>query len=174
MTDQLPDVKCDPAFVKLVDLLQVSAYSAGASGGAAGRDEMTEARKAIIDCYRVSQEDLRRTESARVAILAENTHYKAEVERLRINAAVDERLDRVERELMASEEHEELIRRLRSFGQAYPYDMFPALTSEERVKVGGDLISRISAAMGRHCSKIMAEAADALERAAQPPGDGQQ
>lgn len=52
MTDQLTEVQqCDPAFVKLVTLLQTSAYSAGASGGCAGREEMTEARKAIIDCY---------------------------------------------------------------------------------------------------------------------------
>lgn len=41
----------DEAFVKLVTILQTSSYSAGASGGGVGREEMISARAAIIDCY---------------------------------------------------------------------------------------------------------------------------
>jgi len=57
MTEHLPDVyrlpakECDEAFVKLLAILQTSAYSAGASGGNAGIEAMTESRRAIIDCY---------------------------------------------------------------------------------------------------------------------------
>jgi hypothetical protein len=51
MIDHLPSKKCDEAFVKLVGILQTSAYSAGASGGNVGLDTMGKSGQAIIDCY---------------------------------------------------------------------------------------------------------------------------
>lgn len=64
--------ECDEAFVKLVTILQTSAYSAGASGGNAGLDEMASSRAAIIDCYGRQEQ--------RVAELERHLN-KAEVER---------------------------------------------------------------------------------------------
>lgn len=61
--------------------------------------------------------------------------------------------------------NEELIERLRHFAEAYPIDVWPELSEEERERVGKNVISRISAGMGRHCSNIMGEAADALAEA---------
>jgi hypothetical protein len=61
--------------------------------------------------------------------------------------------------------NEQLIQRLRHFGDAYPLDVWPPLTEEERRSISSSLRSRIAAEMGRHCSKIMAEAADALAEA---------
>ena len=61
---------------------------------------------------------------------------------------------------------ERLVERLRSYAEAYPTDIFPELAGDEsdalHLLMPGT-IDRISAAMGRHCSKIMLEAADALE-----------
>lgn len=51
MTDQIPSKECDQAFVKLVGLLQTSAYTAGASGGYDGVGTMREAGEAIIESY---------------------------------------------------------------------------------------------------------------------------
>lgn len=59
----------------------------------------------------------------------------------------------------------ELVDTLRSFGQAYPEDMFGPVTDAER-KEHGSLITRTSAGMGRHCAKFMAQAADMIERLA--------
>ena len=58
--------------------------------------------------------------------------------------------------------HEELINRLRQTAEAYPEDIFTPLTDEDR-KAHGTLISRASAGMGRHFSKLFTAAADALE-----------
>lgn len=55
-----------------------------------------------------------------------------------------------------------IIDRLRSFSEAYPTDMFPELTAEERSALPRGIIDRISAAMGRHCAKIMDEAAESM------------
>jgi hypothetical protein len=63
--------------------------------------------------------------------------------------------------------NEQLIGRLRHFAEAYPTDIWPPMTPEERKQVGDSIVSRISADMGRHCAKIMAEAALALEEAEQ-------
>lgn len=60
-----------------------------------------------------------------------------------------------------------LIHRLRSYSEAYPLDMFPELTKEEREMLHREhpgLLDRISASMGRHCGKIMDQGADAIER----------
>jgi len=62
-----------------------------------------------------------------------------------------------------SEPVSDLVKRLRGFAQAYPEDMFPPLTEEERGQLGGEIISRASAEMGRHFAKFATEAADALE-----------
>ena len=60
------------------------------------------------------------------------------------------------------QEVEDLIGTLRSFGKAYPLDMFGPVTDAER-NAHGSLISRNSAAMGRHLSKFMVQAADMIE-----------
>src|ERR1700674_4621018 len=56
----------------------------------------------------------------------------------------------------------ELCARLRSFGVAYPENVFGPVTDDEREQ-HGNLITRNSAAMGRHCAKFMSEAADRIE-----------
>jgi hypothetical protein len=60
--------------------------------------------------------------------------------------------------------NEMLIKRLRDTAQAYPLDIFPALTPQEREALPTGIISRISAGMGRHFSRLFTEAADALEK----------
>lgn len=66
-------------------------------------------------------------------------------------------------------EIEDVIQRLRQWSEAYPEDMFPALTKEELAqitKVFPGFIDRASAAMGRHIGKQMSEMANDLEAAA--------
>lgn len=58
--------------------------------------------------------------------------------------------------------------RLRSFSKAYSEDVFIPFTEEE-TKQWSVIITRASAAMGRHCAKFMSEAADALAALAQVP-----
>ena len=67
-----------------------------------------------------------------------------------------------------TDQAEEFIRRLRSFAQAYPEDVFPPLTVDERKALPRGTIDRISASMGRHMSKLMVEVADYLEAQNQP------
>lgn len=57
----------------------------------------------------------------------------------------------------------DIVDRLRSCSVAYPEDVFPAITDEDR-KAHPVLISRASAAMGRHMSKVFNQAADEIER----------
>lgn len=64
-----------------------------------------------------------------------------------------------------------LIERLRHFADAYPTDLWPPLTVDERAIVGPAMISRISADMARHNSKLMLEAAQALADAQQEESD---
>jgi hypothetical protein len=56
-----------------------------------------------------------------------------------------------------------LIRKLRAYGDAYPRDVFPPLSDAELDKYSA-IVTRASAAMGRQCALVMAEAAEALER----------
>lgn len=63
--------------------------------------------------------------------------------------------------------NEDLINTLPSFAKAYPEDVFAPLSKAEIaevVKAYPGVIDRISAAMGRHCAKFMAEAANEIER----------
>ena len=62
---------------------------------------------------------------------------------------------------------DELVHTLRSFGLAYPEDMFGPVSEDERL-LYGNLITRNSAAMGRHCAKFMAQAADMIEALSKP------
>lgn len=57
---------------------------------------------------------------------------------------------------------EELIAELRSFGRAYPEDIFPPLSDEERAAIKPSTLSRISAEMGRHFAQFADKAADRL------------
>ena len=62
---------------------------------------------------------------------------------------------------------EELVNTLRSFGKAYPEDVFAPLGKNEIaavVKGYPGFVDRNSAGMGRHCAKFMERAADAIER----------
>lgn len=62
---------------------------------------------------------------------------------------------------------DDLINTLRSFTKAYPEDVFPPLSKEEIAEVAKaypGAIDRNSAAMGRHCAKFMAKAANEIER----------
>ena len=61
----------------------------------------------------------------------------------------------------------DLIYRLRQLSEAYPVEVWPALTDAERDSIAG-LLDRASAGMGRHFSGVFKEAADALEARAQP------
>lgn len=54
---------------------------------------------------------------------------------------------------------------LRGFVEAYSESFFPPLTEAERGRLGGAVISRASAAMGRHFAAFAGEAADALDEA---------
>lgn len=59
----------------------------------------------------------------------------------------------------------ELLRTLDSFGEAYGEDMFPPLTRAERDELAGrGIIDRISAGMGRHLAKFIAQAAAEIRR----------
>jgi hypothetical protein len=58
---------------------------------------------------------------------------------------------------------EELVHRLRGLAQAYPEDIFGPVTPQE-VKEHAGLITRNSAAMGRHLGQFFTEAANAIER----------
>ena len=63
---------------------------------------------------------------------------------------------------------EDVISRLRSYGEAYPEKMFPKLPDHDRqmiLKAFPGCIDRISADMGRHMAQRMAEMADQLEKA---------
>lgn len=53
--------------------------------------------------------------------------------------------------------------RLRSLANAYPEDIFGPVTEAE-VKEHASLITRNSAAMGRHLGKFLLEAADEIDR----------
>lgn len=57
---------------------------------------------------------------------------------------------------------EVLVETLRGFGRAYPEDIFGPVTAQE-TKEYGNLITRNSAAMGRHCAQFMVKAADMIE-----------
>lgn len=56
-----------------------------------------------------------------------------------------------------------LVETLRAFAQAYPVDVFPPITDEERERLGPGLISRASAGMVRHLSSFFTDAADRIE-----------
>lgn len=57
---------------------------------------------------------------------------------------------------------EALVETLRGFGRAYPEDIFGPVTQQE-TKEHGNLITRNSAAMGRHCAQFMVKAADMID-----------
>jgi len=65
--------------------------------------------------------------------------------------------------MTAQEADEALHRKLRDFARAYPEDVFPPTTAEERLTLSPGLLSRISADMGRHFAKFATEAADAFD-----------
>lgn len=58
-----------------------------------------------------------------------------------------------------------LTHRLRSIANAYPEDIFGPVTEEEQ-KEHASLITRNSAAMGRHLGQFLIEAADAIDQLA--------
>ncbi len=60
-------------------------------------------------------------------------------------------------------DYADIVPRLRSFAEAYPTDIFPPLTDAERGELKRGVMDRIGASMGRHCSKFMTEAADAID-----------
>ena len=59
----------------------------------------------------------------------------------------------------------DLVDRLRSTAKAYPKDIFSPLTEVEKKALPRGTMDRIASMMGRHMSKIIIEAADALEAA---------
>lgn len=58
---------------------------------------------------------------------------------------------------------ESLIERLRALAEAYPEDVFPALTKEQ-TNAHPEIVTRASASMGRHFSAVFTQAADEIER----------
>ena len=58
---------------------------------------------------------------------------------------------------------ESLVERLRALAEAYPVDVFPALTKEQ-TSAHPEIVTRASASMGRHFSKVFSQAADAIEQ----------
>jgi hypothetical protein len=56
-----------------------------------------------------------------------------------------------------------LVERLRSLADAYPADVFPPVTDEDRANQPS-LVTRASASMGRHFAPTFTEAADEIER----------
>lgn len=58
---------------------------------------------------------------------------------------------------------EDQVHKLRSLAVAYPLDIFPPVKPEE-IKAHSGLITRNSAAMGRHFASTFTEAADTIER----------
>lgn len=58
--------------------------------------------------------------------------------------------------------HDDLVRRLRDVASAYPEDIFPPFTDDER-RENSVIISRASGNMGRFLSKPMLEAAARIE-----------
>ena len=58
---------------------------------------------------------------------------------------------------------ESLIERLRALAEAYPIDVFPALTKEQ-TNAHPEIVTRASASMGRHFSPVFTQAADEIER----------
>lgn len=68
----------------------------------------------------------------------------------------------LEKPVPVEPEHDEFIEILRSFGKAYPLDIFGPVTEDEQ-RLHGSLITRNSAEMGRHCAKYMVKAADVIE-----------
>lgn len=59
--------------------------------------------------------------------------------------------------------NDDFVLRLRSIANAYPEDIFGPVTDDER-REHASLITRNSAAMGRHLGKFLAQAADEIER----------
>lgn len=62
-------------------------------------------------------------------------------------------------------EVDDFVRKLRDFEQAYSTEFFAPLTEAEKDEMGGFLLSRVSAEMGRHLAKFLTQAAAALEQA---------
>lgn len=62
-----------------------------------------------------------------------------------------------------SNESEEMVRVLRRWSEAYPEDIFPPVTQEDRDNHPG-VVTRAAAQMGRHMAKFMSEAADCIEK----------
>jgi len=69
------------------------------------------------------------------------------------------------RERPTDEEIEAMVATLRSFADAYPESVFGPVTKEE-IAQHASLITRNSAAMGRHCAQFMVQAAAMIERLA--------
>lgn len=57
----------------------------------------------------------------------------------------------------------DIVQTLRNFGKAYPEDQFRPLTPGE-MRLDSAIVTRVSAAMGRHCAKFMGEAADEIDK----------
>lgn len=57
----------------------------------------------------------------------------------------------------------DIVQTLRDFGKAYPEDQFRPLTPGE-IRLNSAIVTRVSAAMGRHCAKFMGEAADEIDK----------
>lgn len=62
-------------------------------------------------------------------------------------------------------EVDEFVRKLRDFEQAYSTEFFVPLTEAEKNEMGGFLLSRVSAEMGRHLAKFLTQAAARIEQA---------
>ena len=62
-------------------------------------------------------------------------------------------------------EVDEFVQKLRDFERAYGTEFFAPLTEAEKDEMGGFLLSRASAEMGRHLAKFLTQAADRLEAA---------
>ena len=58
----------------------------------------------------------------------------------------------------------DLVERLRGLADAYPEDIFPALTKAQ-IDADPSLVTRASAQMGRHFSRLFTQCADAIESA---------
>lgn len=69
----------------------------------------------------------------------------------------------MQRTMLDVEAMEQLINRLRNIAAAYPEDIFPPLTDQERKQLPRGFIDRISGAMGRFHAPRFTEAADALQ-----------
>lgn len=67
---------------------------------------------------------------------------------------------------MTPDKMAELAARLHDFGKAYPVEIFPEITDEERAE-HSRLITRAAAQMGRHFAKFAVPAADLIAGMAQ-------